>query len=74
MNKTEFLEELKNALNTPKELSPDMELNALEEWDSLSIAFVISLFSDNFNINLTYDEIGKFKTIQDLLDKAGIKE
>lgn len=73
MNKNEFLNELKVALNTDRDLLLDMELSALEEWDSLSIVCVITMFSDNFNINLDYDEISKFKTIQDLVDKAGIK-
>lgn len=73
MNKIEFLNELKVALNTERELLPEMELNTLEEWDSLSIVCVITMFSDNLDINLDYDEIGNFKTIQDLMDKAGIK-
>lgn len=73
MNKIEFLNELKIAINTDRELLPEMELSTLEEWDSLSIVCVITMFSDNFDINLDYDEIGKFKTVQDLMDKAGIK-
>lgn len=73
MNKIEFLKELKIAINTDRDLLPEMELDTLDEWDSLSIVCVITMFSDNFNINLDYDEIDKFKTIQDLIDKAGIK-
>ena len=73
MNKIEFLNELKVALNTERELLPEMELNTLEEWDSLSIVCVITMFSDNLDINLDYDEIGNFKTIQDLMNKAGVK-
>ena len=73
MNKIEFLNELKVALNTERELLPEMELNTLEEWDSLSIVCVITMFSDNLGINLDYDEIGNFKTIQDLMNKAGVK-
>ncbi|MBE6444171.1 MAG: acyl carrier protein [Alphaproteobacteria bacterium] len=73
MNKEEFLNELKIAINTDTNLHEDIILEDLPEWDSLAIMCTISMFTDSLNIQMDFDEIKNFKTIKDLMNKAGIK-
>ncbi len=71
MNKEEFLNELKIAINRDDELEENMVLNDLPEWDSLSVMCTVTLFADQLNIPMTIDEIKNYKTVKDLIDKAG---
>ncbi len=73
MNKEEFLNELKIAINTDTNLHEDIILEDLPEWDSLAVMCTISMFTDSLNIQMDFDEIKDFKTIKDLMNKAGIK-
>ena len=71
MNKQEFLEELKIAINKDDELKENMVLNDLAEWDSLSKMCTITLFADKLNIPITIEELKDFETVDDLIKKAG---
>ena len=73
MNKEEFLNELKIAINTDRDLHEDVVLDELHEWDSLAVMCTISMFIDKFDIGIDFDEIKNFKTVKDLMNKAGIK-
>lgn len=73
MTKQEFIEKLKIAINTQKDITPETQLNQIDEWDSLGMACTISMFSEEFGKNIDYSEIESVKTVSDLMDKAGIK-
>ena len=73
MTKQEFIEKLKIAINTQNEITPETELNQIDEWDSLGMACTISMFSEEFNKNVDYSQIESVKTVAELLELAGIK-
>lgn len=72
MNKEEFLEKLKIAINTDENLTEKTILESLSAWDSLASVCVITMFEDELHKNLDYATLDKVKTVQDLLDIAGI--
>ena len=45
-----------------------MELENMEEWDSLSTLALAAKVKELYGINLTLDEITNFKTVQDICD------
>lgn len=49
-------------------LTPDMELDDIDDWDSLSALSFVVLLGDEFNRKVTGQQIRSFTTIQDLLD------
>ncbi len=73
MNREEFLNELKIAINTDADLYEDIVLNELAEWDSLAVMCTVSMFADSLNIDIDFDDFREIKTIKDLMNKAGIK-
>ncbi len=73
MNKEEFINELKIAINTDSELYEDMVLEDLPEWDSLAVMCTISMFTDSLNIQMDFNEFKDLKTIKDLMNRAGIQ-
>ncbi len=73
MNKEEFLNELKIAINTDKDLHENMVLDELDEWDSLAIMCTVSMFADRLKQDINFEDFQNIKTIGDLMDKAGIK-
>lgn len=52
-------------------LSADIQLEELEQWDSMAKLSVIVLMDDEFGKELTGDQIKKFVTVQDILDFMG---
>jgi len=52
-------------------LSADMQLDELEQWDSMAKLSVIVLMDDEFGKELTGDQIKKFVKVQDILDFMG---
>ncbi len=53
------------------DLNADMELDDIEEWDSMSRLSLIVLMSDEFGKKLSGDEIKAFNTIGDILAFMG---
>ena len=49
-------------------LKPEMELNDIEEYDSMAKLSLIVLMDDEFGKKLTGEQIRLFKTVQDILD------
>lgn len=49
-------------------LSPDMGLDDIDEYDSMTKLSIIVMFEDNFGRKLTVQEIRGFKTVGDILD------
>lgn len=72
MTKTEFLEKLQDIFERDEEVTEDMVLNDIEEWDSLSAMAVMAFFNKTLKITLLPAEIREMKTVADLVKKAGI--
>ncbi len=69
MNTEEKMEFLADVMDVEVEdLSPDMELEDIEEWDSLSSLSLIVEAKKRWQKNLTHDMLNEFKTVQDILD------
>jgi acyl carrier protein len=50
------------------DLTVEMKLDDVDEWDSMSKLSLIVLMSDEFGKKLSGDEIDKFNTIGDILN------
>ena len=49
-------------------LTPEKELEEIEEWDSLSALSYVVYMDDEFGKKVTGAEVRSFKTVQDILD------
>lgn len=49
-------------------LAPEMELEGIEEWDSLASLSYVVLMGDEFGKTVRGAQIRNFKTVQDILD------
>lgn len=76
MKTKEFLQKLYEELEieSVNELTLDIELQNLDEWDSLLILVLISFIESEFNVNLTADEINDFEKVSDLTDKLNLED
>lgn len=72
MTKQEFLEKLQDVLERDDEITEDMVLADMEEWDSLAAMAVMAFFNRQLSITLLPAEVREMKTVQDLIKKAGI--
>ncbi len=72
MTREEFLEQMQDILQTDEELSFDMNLDDLEEWDSLSKMATVAFLDANFGVKTTFSDFEKIKTVEDIAKKAGI--
>ncbi len=72
MNKEEFLEKLQDVLERDEEITEDMVLEDIEEWDSLSAMALMAFFNKSLSITLLPAEVREMKTVMDLINKAGI--
>ena len=73
MTKLELLEEIKIILQRDKKISFDMKLEDIEEWDSLAIISIISLYDKLFGFLITIDKLIMCKTIDDLVELVSDK-
>ena len=72
MNKNEKLALLEEMFELDEgELKDEMILSELEYWDSMAKLSLIVLIDDEFGKELTGEEIGKFVTINDILNYMG---
>lgn len=51
-------------------LTPETNFRDLEEWSSLSVMLLIAFYDEEFEKELTQDQIKASKTIQDLYNLA----
>lgn len=49
-------------------LTADMDLNDVDEYDSMTKLSLIVMMEDEFGVKLTSDAIRKLHTVQDILD------
>lgn len=68
MKKDELLEEIQEALQRDDELSLDMRLEDLDEWDSLAIISLIALYDDLFSVLLKNEHLLKCESVGDLVN------
>lgn len=73
MNKKELLIKIKDLLLRKDPINPSMKLSEIEEWDSLAIISVISLYDKNFSKVITIEKINKCETIRDLINLVSDK-
>lgn len=50
-------------------LKESTELAGLEEWDSMAIISTIAMFDDVFGKVIKPEEVKKFETVKDIIDK-----
>ncbi len=68
MSEKEKLELLEEIMDREEPLELGMELENMEEWDSLSTLALAAKVKELYGNNLTLDEITNFKTVQDICD------
>ena len=70
MLKSAFLEELQELLQRDDPIDPDMELHAMEEWDSLAAMSCMAYFAKHFNVKTKISQYKKLRTVSDLIALA----
>lgn len=71
MDKNKFLELLKEELEIESDLTLSTNFKELDEWDSMTAMLLIGVVSNEFDFNLTGDDISEITTVQTLIDKIG---
>lgn len=72
MNKAEFLEKLQDVLERDEEITENMILEDMDEWDSLAAMALMAFFNKSLSITLLPAEVREMKTIADIIHKAGL--
>ena len=70
MNKSDFLAELQELLQTDEAIDEATDLTSLEEWDSIAFMVLIAYFDREFSKKLTFEDLGACKTPADLISLA----
>ncbi|MCE9781764.1 phosphopantetheine-binding protein [Shewanella algae] len=66
---TNFLEELAEILELEvEELTSDFEYQETEEWDSLAQLSLITLFADEYQVDVGHSDLIERKTVGQLLE------
>lgn len=73
MTKVELLEEIKETLQRDEEISLEMKLEDIEEWDSLANISMISLYDQLFETVVTSDKLKSCNTVDDLINLVSDK-
>ena len=63
-----LLEELRDALQREDDLTFDMELEAIEEWDSLATLSVLTLYDELFGEIVDEADLENCITVDDLIN------
>jgi len=71
MLKSVFLEDLRDLLQRDDPIDPDMELQNIEEWDSLAMMSCIAYFDKHFSVKTTIAQFTQLRTISDLIALSG---
>lgn len=72
MDIKEFIEKFAEAIEVEEAevLTPETEFRDLDEWSSLSVMLLIAFYDEEFEKELTQDQIKASKTIEDLYNLA----
>ena len=68
MERDFLLEEIKEALQREDPLTFEMKLEDLNEWDSLAVLSILTLYDELFGVIVNQDDIEKCITVSDLID------
>lgn len=71
MSTEKFLQLLKDELELESDLNLSTNLKELEEWDSMTAMLLIGVVSNEFDVNLSGDDITELSTVQTLIEKIG---
>jgi acyl carrier protein len=70
MSDKEKLNLLEELLDIEKDtLTEDMELDQIEQWDSMAVIALIAMFDETFGKILAPAEVRSFKTVKDIIDE-----
>ena len=72
MTKEEFIEQMRDVLQTDAELTMETVLADLDEWDSLSIMATMAFLDKNFGVKTTIKDYREMSTIGDIAAKARV--
>lgn len=72
MTRQEFLEKLQDILERDEEITEDMVLADIDEWDSLAAMGIMAFFNKTLSVTLLPAEVREMKTVMDLIQKAGL--
>ena len=72
MRREEFLVEMQDVLQREENLTFEMHLKDIEEWDSLSIMATMAFLDKNFGVKTTFNDYKNMETVEDIAKKAGI--
>lgn len=72
MDRVSFIEKFKDVLQRDDELSFEMLLEDLDEWDSLSKMATIAFLDKEFNQKITFNQINELSTVEDIAKIAGV--
>ena len=72
MTKAEFLELLAETIDTEVELNEELALDEIEEYDSIAILSLMSMY-DEFGVRISPSDFQDLKTVADLISLAGDK-
>lgn len=63
-----FLEKMVDILDAEEEISMDMQLDDIEEWDSLSVVSYVAMANTACGKKVNVKEVREAETIRDLYD------
>ncbi len=66
-----FIEEIKESLETEIELELNTDLRQLDEYDSMGVMTIIALVDEHFDMKLSSDQLKSITTIQSLINLIG---
>jgi len=72
MKKEEFLELLAETIDTEEELNENMALNEIDEYDSIAVLSLMSMY-DELGVKVTPNDFKELNSIADLIKLAGDK-
>lgn len=73
MTRKELLDNLKDVMQRDEEITEDMLLENIQEWDSLAIISILNLYSHLFSISISGNTLKDCKTIKELINLVGNK-
>lgn len=71
MNIQKFVTELQEELEFEQTLTLETDLKAADEWDSMAAMVLIAFVSDNFDKQLTAEDLKEITTIDSLIEIIG---
>ena len=72
MTQDEFIELIAETIDTEDEISPETELDDIEEYDSIAVLSLMSMY-DELGIKVAPDNFKELQTVAELITLAGDK-